>query len=107
MEIHVITMEEISDVLWAKGHVDFDEFLKAAREFTENDIYHVYRDLRPPDAAHYTWLRKNPDPSGQYKCIVDDGTPGRQGTFPATVSYDPDDAFSPYKHWDRMPEEGE
>lgn len=106
MEIHVIYMEDMHDVLWAKGHVDLDAFLEAAREFVESDELNANEDWRvPPLAAHYAWLRKNPDPSGQYKYWVDDGTPGKQGTFPATVSYDPNGAFSPYKHWNRMPEE--
>lgn len=86
------------DVLYTKGHVDLAEFIEAAGKFVE------YRgEGLPPEAAHYAWIRYNPDPSGQWLHMVTDGTPGNRGTFPATVSYSPDRRFRLFKEWPRMP----
>ncbi len=104
MEIRAVCMEIVPDLLWTKGHVDVVEFLEAARRFAEEESEFMEDRLTPPLYAHYAWLRFNPDPSGEFCYHVVDGTPGKQGTFPATVGYDCDSRWgATYKKWDRMP----
>lgn len=98
MIIHEVCMEYEANVLYTKGHVEVGEFLKAARLYTgHDDEWFCLKD------AHYTWLRHNPDSSGDYACLVVNGTPGKQGTFPATVTFDPGARVQPYERWERMP----
>lgn len=99
MEILTVDMDgHEPDVLYAKGHVDIAEFLAAVGELISD------RDgCLDPYGAHYAWIRYNPDLSGQWAFQVTDGTPGKQGTFPATVSYCPERRFRLFKEWPRMP----
>ena len=97
IDIHRIYMDGYApDVFYTKGHVDIAEFKDAARVYCD-DV---------PVGAHYAWIRYNPDSSGQFDFMVVDGTPGKQGTFPATVSYCPERKFRLFKEWPRMPKEG-
>lgn len=101
MDILVVCMDGYEDdVLYTKGHVNIPEFFAATRRFADaGDGYH-----KPPKFAYYTWIRYNRDPSGEFKYFVVDGTPGKQGSFPATVSRNRDSPYPPlFKRWDRMP----
>lgn len=103
MHIEVVSMPNGADIPYTKGHVDLDAFLAEAREFAENDSGNKYFQAVE---ARYVWIRKRPDVRGRYYYIVEDGTPGKQGTFPATAGINPDSWPYPFKAWPRKPEDG-
>lgn len=80
---------------YEKGHINPEEMrIQVA----------VYGDDPPPREnikIFYAWLRINPAPCGDYDFTVGDGTPGRRGTFPATVAWCAE--HPGVKEWPRKP----
>ena len=84
-------------ILFTKGHVDKDEFTKA--------ILGMYgtQALEEISGDYYTWLRCSPDNSGEHDCLIVDGVPGKQGSFPATVTRATRD-YADYTEYPKMPD---
>ena len=89
MDIKYISGGECT-LYYVKGHVDKAEFGEAAELWSDQDP-ELCSGPFPPKAVYYTWLRTIP--CGQhcwcgnnYRYHVVDGTPGKQGAFPATIT---------------------
>lgn len=65
---------------YVKEHIDVSKMRALVNDQTNGEADGATVEV------FYAWLRTNPDPSGQYNCLVVNGTPGRAGTFPATVA---------------------
>lgn len=79
---------------FTKGHLDPIQFGTTVCKAEMIDI----ADMCEP---YFAWLRCNPD-GYEYGYLLVDGTPGKQGTFPATVIHR-HQAY-PYRKYDKMPE---
>lgn len=92
---------------YARGHHDVDEFLDELALFVGYEAEDCQEYLRHA-YVYYTWLRLSPcNWSDEYVHSIEDGTPGKQGTFPATVYERPNrhgESKRSYREYARMPE---